>query len=150
MSFTQLVRPGGYHRGRTAGIAAMPEQLLALAADDPEHDDQEPEAEPREAIDLTALRTLKESRTDVDVLDLTPERLRRLQDAFTKAADASRTRAHRYAEQDDADVARPVRPGDQQTHRPCGASGVTGDVRAPDRPDKRMAGGERDAAGYSA
>lgn len=37
-----------------------------------------------------------------------------------------------------------------RTHRPCGASGVTGDVRAPDRPDKRMVGGERDAAGCSA
>ena len=37
-----------------------------------------------------------------------------------------------------------------RTHRPCGASGVTGDVRAPDRADKRMAGGERDAAGCSA
>ncbi len=37
-----------------------------------------------------------------------------------------------------------------RTHRPSGASGVTADVRAPNRPDKRMVGGERDAAGYSA
>lgn len=36
-----------------------------------------------------------------------------------------------------------------RTHRPCGGSGVTGDVRAPDRPDKRMVGGEGDAAGCS-
>ncbi len=35
-------------------------------------------------------------------------------------------------------------------HRPSGASGVTADVRAPDRPDKRMVGAERDAAGCSA
>lgn len=37
-----------------------------------------------------------------------------------------------------------------RTHRPSGASGVTADVRAHDRPDKRMVGGERDAAGCSA
>ncbi|MEU6777156.1 hypothetical protein [Streptomyces sp. NPDC046759] len=70
--------------------AAMPEQLLALPAADPEYDDQESEAEPREAVDMTALRALRESRTDVEALDLTAERLRRLQVAFTKAADASR------------------------------------------------------------
>ncbi|MFI7178920.1 MobF family relaxase [Streptomyces spororaveus] len=100
--------------------AAMPEQLLApaAAAADPEDDDQEPEAGPREAIDMTALRALRESRTDVEALDLTAERLRHLQDAFTKAAGDSRTRATRYAEQDDADAVRPVRRDDQQAHRP--------------------------------
>ncbi|MGW2652030.1 hypothetical protein ACWC2T_46100, partial [Streptomyces sp. NPDC001393] len=98
--------------------AAMPEQLLAPPAVDPEHDDQEPEAEPREAVDLTALRALRESRTDVEALDLTAERLRHLQDAFTKAADDSRARTDRYAEQDDAGGAYPVRANDQQAHRP--------------------------------
>ncbi|MFD8790844.1 MobF family relaxase [Streptomyces vinaceus] len=97
--------------------AAMPEQLLAPAAADPEDDDQEPEAGPREAIDMTALRALRESRTDVEALDLTADRLRHLTDAFTKAADDSRTRATRYTEQDDADPVRPVRRDDQQAHR---------------------------------
>ncbi|MEU0837762.1 hypothetical protein ABZ339_41960, partial [Streptomyces sp. NPDC005969] len=69
--------------------AAMPEQLLAHRDADPEHDDQEPEAGPRSGIDLTALRALKASRT-VEALELTDERLRRLQDAFAEAAD----RAH--------------------------------------------------------
>lgn len=96
----------------------MPEQLLAPAAADPEHDDQEPETGPQEAIDLTALRALRESRTDVEALDLTVERLRHLKDAFTKVADDSRARADRYAEQNDADAVRPVRPNDLQAHRP--------------------------------
>ncbi|WP_411152668.1 MobF family relaxase [Streptomyces sp. A30] len=97
--------------------AAMPEQLLAPEPADPEHDDQEQEPGRREAIDLTALRALRESRTDVEALDLTAERLRHLQDAFSKAADASRTRSDRHAEQDDAD-AHPVRRDDHQAHRP--------------------------------
>ncbi|MFD7838884.1 hypothetical protein [Streptomyces sp. NPDC059761] len=110
-------------RGRAYDVArhqqaAMPEQLLAPAAADPEPDGQEPETGPREAIDMTALRALRESRTDVEALDLTAERLRHLQDAFTKAADDSRTRATRYTEQDDADPVRPVRQDDQQAHRP--------------------------------
>ncbi|MFF6815750.1 hypothetical protein ACFZAG_38745 [Streptomyces sp. NPDC012403] len=54
----------------------------------------------------------------MEALDLTAERLRHLQDAFSEAADASRTRADRYAEQDDADGARPVRQDDQRAHRP--------------------------------
>ncbi|MFB6437536.1 hypothetical protein ACFCVY_12255 [Streptomyces sp. NPDC056411] len=37
---------------------------------------------------------------------------------FTKAADDSRARADRYAEQDDADGAHPVRQNDQQVHLP--------------------------------
>lgn len=110
-------------RGRAYDVvahqqAAMPEQLLAPAAADPEHDGQEPEAGRREAIDLTALRALRESRTDVEALDLTDERLRHLQDTFAKAADTSRTRADRYAEQDDADGPQPVRQDDQRAHRP--------------------------------
>lgn len=53
----------------------------------------------------------------MEALDLTAERLRHLQDAFTKAADDSRARADRYAEQDDADGAQPVRQDDQRAHR---------------------------------
>ncbi|MEU9706902.1 MobF family relaxase [Streptomyces sp. NPDC047981] len=88
-------------RGRAYDVvahqqAAMPEQLLPPAAAAPEHEDQEPEAGPREAIDMTALRALRESRTDVEALDLTAGQLRHLQDAFTRAAD-SRARADRHA-----------------------------------------------------
>ncbi|MFE2168900.1 hypothetical protein ACFXB3_28185, partial [Streptomyces sp. NPDC059447] len=110
-------------RGRAYDVtahqqAAMPEQLLAPQDADLEDEDQEPEAGPREAIDMKALRALRESRTDVEALDLTAERLRHLQDAFNKVADDSRTRATHYAEPDDADAAHPVRRDDQQAHRP--------------------------------
>jgi hypothetical protein len=110
-------------RGRAYDVArrrqaVKPEQRLAPPAADPEHDDQDLEAGRHEAIDLTALRALRESRPDVEALDLTAERLRHLQDAFTKAADDSRTRATRYAGQDDSDTPRPVRQGGQQAHRP--------------------------------
>ncbi|MCX4681956.1 relaxase domain-containing protein [Streptomyces sp. NBC_01433] len=103
-------------RGRAYDIvahrqAAMPEQLLAPEAADPEPDGQE-------AIDMTAVRALRKSRTDVEALDLTAERLRHLKDAFTKAADDSRTRTTRYTEPDNADAVRPVRQDDQQAHRP--------------------------------
>ncbi|MGW1171923.1 hypothetical protein [Streptomyces sp. NPDC002550] len=47
---------------------------------------------------------------------LTVERLRHLQDAFTKAAADSRARADCYAEQDDADAVHPVRQDDQRAH----------------------------------
>ncbi|MGW7109309.1 MobF family relaxase [Streptomyces xanthophaeus] len=110
-------------RGRAYDVvahqqAAMPEQLAAPAAAEAEHDDHEPEAGRRDAIDLTALRALRESRTDVEALDLTAERLHHLRDAFSKAAAASRARTDRHAEQDDADGAHPVRQDDQRTHRP--------------------------------
>ncbi|MGW1917567.1 hypothetical protein ACWCQS_44655 [Streptomyces sp. NPDC002076] len=88
-----------------------------LPATGPEHGDQEPEAGHREAIDLTALRALRKSGTDVEALDLTAERLRHLPDVFTKAADDSRARADRYADRDDANGPHPVRD-DQQAHRP--------------------------------
>ncbi|MEU0837454.1 hypothetical protein [Streptomyces sp. NPDC005969] len=79
-------------RGRAYDVAAhqqaaMPEQLLAHQDADPGPDRPEPEDEPRSAIDLTALRALKESRTDVEALEFTDEQLRHLQDVFTKAAD---------------------------------------------------------------
>ncbi|MFJ9472522.1 MobF family relaxase [Streptomyces caniferus] len=98
--------------------AAMPEQLLPPLAAPSEHGGQEPEVESREAVDLTALRALRKSRTDVEALDLTAERLRLLQNVFTKEADDSRARADRYAGQDDADGAHPVPQNDQQAHRP--------------------------------
>ncbi|MFF8939158.1 hypothetical protein ACF08O_31450 [Streptomyces paradoxus] len=110
-------------RGRAYDVvahqqAAMPEQLLAPPAAEVEHDYQQLEVGRREAVDMTALRALRESRTDVEALDLTAERLRHLQDAFTKAADDSRVRADGYTEQDDVDVVRPVREDDQQAYRP--------------------------------
>ncbi|CAL9327283.1 hypothetical protein SUDANB180_07779 (plasmid) [Streptomyces sp. enrichment culture] len=98
--------------------AAMPEQLLAPLAAEAEHDDQEPEPGRREAIDMTALRALRKSRTDVEALDLTADRLRHLQEVATKMADDSRVRADRHTAQADADAVRPVRPDDQQAHRP--------------------------------
>ncbi|MFF9706779.1 hypothetical protein ACF1FE_37485 [Streptomyces griseofuscus] len=45
---------------------AMPEQLLGPAPADHEHDDQEQQPGRREALDLTALRALRESRTNVE------------------------------------------------------------------------------------
>ncbi|MDN3264062.1 hypothetical protein QWJ26_30470 [Streptomyces sp. CSDS2] len=110
-------------RGRAYDVvahqqAAMPEQLLAPLAAEAEHDDQEPEPGRREAIDMTALRALRKSRTDVEALDLTADRLRRLQELATKMADDSRVRADRHTAQADADAVRPVRPDDQQAHRP--------------------------------
>ncbi|MGW2918187.1 hypothetical protein ACWDBF_10010 [Streptomyces angustmyceticus] len=110
-------------RGRAYDVvahqqAAMPEQLPPPAAAEPEHGHQKPEADPQEAIDLTALRALRKSRTDVEALDLTAERLRLLQDAITKAADDSHARTDRHAEPDDAEGAHPVRQDHQQAHRP--------------------------------
>jgi hypothetical protein len=96
--------------------AAMPEQLLAPATADPETDDQEPEAGRQEAIDLTALRALRESRADGEALGLTAERLRHLGASFSAAADRARATINRYAGQDDADAVRPVRQDDQRTH----------------------------------
>jgi hypothetical protein len=110
-------------RGRAYDVvahqqAAMPEQLLASEPADPEHDDQEQEAGHREAMDMTALRALRESRTDVEALDLTAERLRHLGEVFTAAADRARTTMNRYARRDDAERPHPVREDDQQAHRP--------------------------------
>jgi hypothetical protein len=109
-------------RGRAYDVvahqqAAMPEQLLAPEPADPEHDDQQQPSR-REAMDLKALRALRESRTDVEALDLTDERLRHLQDAFTEAADRAHTTMNRYARRDDAETPHPVREDDQQAHRP--------------------------------
>ncbi|WTB27298.1 relaxase domain-containing protein [Streptomyces virginiae] len=109
-------------RGRAYDVArhqqaAMPEQLHAPAAADPEDDDQEPEPGPREAIDMKALRALRESRTDVEALGLTADRLRHLQAAFTKAAVQARNRMDRYADREDATAPRRVREDGQRAHR---------------------------------
>ncbi|KAB2587798.1 MobF family relaxase [Streptomyces arboris] len=110
-------------RGRAYDVvahqqAAMPEQLLAPEPADPEHDDQEDKPSRREALDLTALRALRNSRTDVEALDLTAERLRHLQDAFTAAADRAHTTMGRYTRRDDAETPHPAHGDDQQAHRP--------------------------------
>ncbi|MFF5788608.1 MobF family relaxase [Streptomyces sp. NPDC012693] len=110
-------------RGRAYDVvahqqAAMPEQLLAPEPADPEHDDQEPEAGRGDAIDMTALRALRKSRTDLEALDLTDDRLRRIREAGTKMVNDSRARADRRTAPADADAVRPVRPDDQQAHRP--------------------------------
>lgn len=110
-------------RGRAYDVvahqqAAMPEQLLAPEPADPEHDDQEQKPGRREAIDMTALRALRASRTDVEALDLTADRLRHLQDVYTKAGEDARARAARWTAPDDADAVHPVRRDDQQAHRP--------------------------------
>ncbi|MHC6630335.1 hypothetical protein ACYTFC_30290 [Streptomyces globosus] len=95
--------------------AVMPEQLLAPESADPEHDDQGPKADRGEAIYMTALRALRKSRRDVEALGLTADRLRRLQEAATRA---ERVQAGRYTAQADADAVRPMRLDDQQVHRP--------------------------------
>ncbi|MDJ1645212.1 MobF family relaxase [Streptomyces pakalii] len=110
-------------RGRAYDVvahqqAAMPEQLLAPEPADPEHDDQEDEPGRRGALDLTALRALRDSRTDVEALDLTAERLRHLQDAFTAAADRAHTTMDRYTPRADAKTPHPGRRDGQQAHRP--------------------------------
>jgi conjugative relaxase-like TrwC/TraI family protein len=102
--------------------AAMPEQLLPppLSAEpDRDNDDQEQEAERREALDLTEVRVLRRSRTDVESLGLTAEQLRRLLEEYTRAGEEARERTAQRAEQDAADgPSRPVRGEDQQAHRP--------------------------------
>ncbi|MFJ7497396.1 hypothetical protein ACIQZB_41035 [Streptomyces sp. NPDC097727] len=96
--------------------AAMPELLLAHQDANP--DRPEPEDEPRSAIDLAALRALRESRTGVEALDFTAEQLRHVQDAFTKAGDRARARTKKYADRDDAPALHPALEDDQRAHRP--------------------------------
>ncbi|MFI2292943.1 MobF family relaxase [Streptomyces niveus] len=108
-------------RGRAYDVAAhqqaaMPEQLLPRPAAAPEHGDQEPEAEHRERVDLSALRALKKSRTDVEALEFTDDQLRRLQEVSTRAGDQSRRRTAERADRPGADA--PHREDDQQTHHP--------------------------------
>ncbi|MFL4953281.1 MobF family relaxase [Streptomyces sp. MMS24-I31] len=94
--------------------AAMPEQLLIPFPDA----DSDADLEPRSALDMAALRALKKSRTDVEALDLTAERLRHLQDAFTTAADRARATMDRYADREDTSGPHPAREDDQRAHQP--------------------------------
>ncbi|MFF2642150.1 RHS repeat domain-containing protein [Streptomyces niveus] len=76
-------------RGRAYDVAAhhqaaMLEQLLAHQ-EGTGPDRPEPGKEPRSPTDLTAVRALKKSRTDVEALGFTDEQLRRLQEASTGA-----------------------------------------------------------------
>ncbi|MFB9523631.1 hypothetical protein ACFFTU_27155 [Streptomyces cremeus] len=110
-------------RGRAYDVvahqqAAMPEQLPIPAVADTENEDQEPEAGPQGAVDLTALRALKRSRTDVEALDFTAEQLRRVADAFTKAGDGAVARTKKYTSPQGTPAPRPVREEDQRAHRP--------------------------------
>ncbi|GGU67731.1 hypothetical protein [Streptomyces daghestanicus] len=95
----------------------MPEQMLATEPAAPEYGDQKQGTGRQETLDLTALRALRESRTDVEAFDVTAERLRHLEDAFTATARRARTTMDRYAHRDDAQRPHPVRENDQQAHR---------------------------------
>ena len=94
--------------------AAIPEQLLIPFPDT----DEDAGSEPRSALDMAALRALKESRTDVEALDFTAERLRHLRDAFTAAADRARATMDRYADREDTGGPHPAREDDQRAHQP--------------------------------
>ncbi|MFD8960295.1 MobF family relaxase [Streptomyces anulatus] len=93
--------------------AAMPEQLLAPEPAAPEHDGQEQEPGRREALDLTALRALRQSRTDVEALELTAEQLRHLAAALTKTGEAARVRKRKYTGRE---IAPPVHLERQEEH----------------------------------
>lgn len=109
-------------RGRAYDVAAhqqaaMPEQLLAHR-EDTGPDRPVPGEEPRSAIDLTAVRALKKSRTDVEARGLTDEQLRRLKDASARAGEQCRKRAAEQADRQDAGGAGRVRESDQQPYHP--------------------------------
>ncbi|MGW1438652.1 MobF family relaxase [Streptomyces griseus] len=108
-------------RGRAYDVtthqqAAMPELLLAPTPADPEHNGQEPETAPRQAIDMKALRDLRQSRTDVEALEFTAEQLRHMTDAFTKAGEEARVRTKKYTGPEAAAPRHPARQDEQ--HRP--------------------------------
>ncbi|RLV64165.1 hypothetical protein STAN_6985 [Streptomyces sp. CBMAI 2042] len=79
---------------------------------------------------MKALQALRDSCTDVEALDITADRLRRLQNVFIKAADDSRARADRYTGQENVHGPQPVREDDQQAYR----------LQAPGPHRSRMAG----------
>ncbi|MGQ4719038.1 hypothetical protein ACUN22_35835 [Streptomyces anulatus] len=109
-------------RGRAYDVvahqqAAMPEQLLAPEPADPEHDDgQEQKPGRPEALDLTALRALRQSRTDVEALELTAEQLRHLAAALTTTGAGARARKKKYTSREIAPLAHSERREEQ--HRP--------------------------------
>ncbi|WP_198544741.1 relaxase domain-containing protein, partial [Streptomyces sp. Root1295] len=109
-------------RGRAYDVArhqqaAMPEQLLAPEPADPENDDQEEKPGRPEVLDLTALRALRQSRTDVEALELTAEQLRHLAAALTKTGEGTRARKKKYTGRETAPAVHPVRQVEEQ-HRP--------------------------------
>ncbi|MEV8321480.1 MobF family relaxase [Streptomyces sp. NPDC059900] len=91
--------------------AAMP-GLLTLQDAEPADSDLGDEHDSA----MAALRALQDSSTDRQALELTDEHLRRLQIAFTRAADQARRRANRYADREDAAAPQPVREDDQRAH----------------------------------
>ncbi|KQX44547.1 hypothetical protein ASD29_00225 [Streptomyces sp. Root1295] len=95
----------------------MPEQLLAPEPADPENDDQEEKPGRPEVLDLTALRALRQSRTDVEALELTAEQLRHLAAALTKTGEGTRARKKKYTGRETAPAVHPVRQVEEQ-HRP--------------------------------
>ncbi|MCX4482389.1 relaxase domain-containing protein [Streptomyces anulatus] len=108
-------------RGRAYDVvahqqAAMPERLLVPEPAGPGHDGQEQEPGRPEALDLTALRALRQSRTDVEALELTTEQLRHLAAALTKTSDGTRARKRKYTGRE---IAPPVHPERQEEqHHP--------------------------------
>ncbi|GAB2953664.1 hypothetical protein GCM10027028_64960 [Streptomyces sundarbansensis] len=109
-------------RGRAYDVArhqqaAMPEQLLlAPEPADPEKDDQEQKPGRPEALDLTALRALRQSRTDVEALELTAEQLRHLAAALTKTGEGALARKKKYTGRETTPPVDPERQEEQ--HRP--------------------------------
>ncbi|MFD6478980.1 hypothetical protein ACFWEH_36325 [Streptomyces anulatus] len=108
-------------RGRAYDVvahqqAAMPEQLLAPELADPENDDQEEKPGRPEVLDLTALRALRQSRTDVEALELTDEQLRHLAAALTKTGEGARARKKKYTGRETTPPVDPERQEEQ--HRP--------------------------------
>lgn len=108
-------------RGRAYDVvahqqAAMPEQLLAPERSGPENDDHEQKPGRSEALDLTALRALRQSRTDVEALELTAEQLRHLAAALTKTGEGARARKKKCTGRETTPPVDPVRQEEQ--HRP--------------------------------
>ncbi|WP_405192788.1 MobF family relaxase [Streptomyces anulatus] len=108
-------------RGRAYDVvahqqAAMPEQLLAPKPADPENDDQEQKSGRPEALELTALRALRQSRTDVEALELTAEQLRQLAAVLTKTGEGARVRKKKYTGRETTPPVHPERQ--EEEHRP--------------------------------
>ncbi|MEU5959074.1 hypothetical protein [Streptomyces sp. NPDC047525] len=98
-------------RGRAYDVSAhqqasMPE-LLSLQDADPADSARGDKHESA----MVALRAMKESRTDLEALELTDEQLRHLQGVLTKAVDQAREMS-RYADREGATTRHPVREYD--------------------------------------
>ncbi len=127
----------------------MSEQLLVSSTADPEHDDQEKQPGRREVLDLTALRDLRESRTDqarttmgrrscTAAPERSPPRVPRLRphprsdDAGRRAAALERVRLAADRPRPRSDPRRGARacarPDRHPRPHPVGDTGGTGDV----------------------